>query len=280
MSTAELVTRRESWARSTWDYYATTMRTQLQSQFQYRAAVYAYMAALVVEPVIYLVVWTSIARSQGGNIQGVGVGQLAAYYVVWTLVRGWNVVFTPFGWEWRIREGELSASLLRPIHPIHFELAWWAGQKVVWLVFYAPVFVGLCFVFHPALHPNALQVLVFVVAIWGAYVIRTINNFILGMITIWTTRASAIFQLWFLSELLLSGRLVPLQLMPHWVQSVTAWLPFKWTFYFPIEALAGGMSNAALLRGVGYQALWIAICAVSMRFLWRLAARHYTAVGN
>jgi ABC-2 type transport system permease protein len=280
MSTAEIVTRRESLVRSTIDYYLTTIRTQLQTQFQYRAATYMYMIALVVEPVIYLVVWTTIARSHGGTVQGIGVGQLAAYYVVWTLVRGWNVVFTPFGWEWRVREGELSASMLRPIHPIHFELAWWAGQKLVWLVMYAPVFVALTFIFHPALHPNVVQVVVFIVAIWGAYVIRTLNNFILGMITIWTTRASAIFQLWFLSELLLSGRLLPLQLMPRWVQSLTAWLPFKWTFYFPIEALVGSMSTGTLLRGLGFQALWIAICGFGMFASWRIATRYSTAVGH
>jgi ABC-2 type transport system permease protein len=277
---AELVPRRESWARSTLDYYATTIRTQIQSQFQYRAAVYAYMAALVVEPVIYLVVWTTIADSQGGSVNGLTSRDLAAYYVVWTLVRGWNVVFTPFGWEWRIREGEFSTALLRPQHPIHFELAWWAGQKLVWLVFYAPVFVVLLLVFKPALHPRPAELATFVLAIWGAYVIRTINNFILGMITVWTTRAAAIFELWFLSELLLSGRLVPLQLMPGWVQSLSSWFPFKWTFFFPIETLAGDLTNSELLRGLGIQLLWIAICALAMRIVWRVAARHYTAVGN
>ena len=148
------------------------------------------------------------------------------------------------------------------------------------MVFYAPVFVVLVLVFHPALHPRPLELLVFVFALCGAYVIRTINNFILGMITIWTTRAGAIFELWFLSELLLSGRLLPLQLMPPWVQDITNWLPFKWTFYFPIESLVGGMSNAELLRGLGLQALWIAICVGGMLAIWRFAARHYTAVGN
>src|SRR4029078_11703710 len=114
---AVATTRQESWARSTWDYYVTTIRTQLQAQFQYRAAVYAYMVALVAEPVICLVVWTTIARSQGGSVQGIGVGQFAAYYVVWTLVRGWNVVFTPFGWEWRVRGGEIFPALFAPQHP-------------------------------------------------------------------------------------------------------------------------------------------------------------------
>jgi len=280
VSTTEIVRRRESWARSTFDYYATTIKTQVQSQFQYRAAVYAYMAALVVEPVIYLVVWTTIAKSQGGSVEGITVQQFSAYYVVWTLVRGWNVVFTPFGWEWRIREGEFSSALLRPQHPIHFELAWWAGQKLVWLVFYAPVFVILLVVFKPELDPRPAELVAFVLAIWGAYVIRTINNFILGMITVWTTRAAAIFELWFLSELLLSGRLLPLQLMPDWVQSLSSWFPFKWTFFFPIETLAGDLSNTELVRGLGIQLLWIAICALAMRLVWRIAARHYTAVGN
>ena len=30
-----------------------------------------------------------------------------------------NIVFTPYGWEERIREGQLSGQLLRPLHPIH-----------------------------------------------------------------------------------------------------------------------------------------------------------------
>ena len=80
--------------------------------------------------------------------------QFAAYYIVWTLVRTMNIVFTPFGWEWRIREGQLSAQLLRPLHPIHYDLAWFAGQKVLWLVMYLPIGVGLSLVFHPTLHPR------------------------------------------------------------------------------------------------------------------------------
>jgi len=64
------------------------------------------------------------------------------------------------------------------------------------------------------------------------------------------------------------------------VQSITSWFPFKWTFYFPIESLVGNMSNTALLRGLGIQLLWIGICVTVMRFVWRLAARHYSAVGN
>ena len=56
-------------------------------------------------------------------MNGLTAGDFAAYYIVWTLVRTMNIVFTPYGWEWRIREGQLTGQLLRPLHPIHYDIA-------------------------------------------------------------------------------------------------------------------------------------------------------------
>ena len=274
------VNTQESAIRSYFDFYVTGMRTQIQTQFQYRAATYMYTLGMVAEPVIYLVVWRTIANQHGGVVNGLDAGHIAAYYIVWTLVRTFNIVFTPFGWEWRIRDGELSSQLLRPIHPVHYDMAWFAGHKIPWLVMFAPIAVGLTLVFHPTLDPRPLEVVVFLVAIWGAYVIRSLNHFVLGMLTIFTTRATSIFQVWFLTELLVSGRLVPLTFMPHWAQSIAAWLPFKWTFYFPIEALVGSMSTQSLLTGLLWQCFWTAIGSVLVWATFRLAVKHYAAVGN
>jgi ABC-2 type transport system permease protein len=272
--------RQASAVRSMVDFYATTMRTEIQTRVQYRIGLYMYTLGMVTEPVVYLVVWSTIARAHGGTVGGLTPGAFAAYYIVWTLVRMMNIVFTPFGWEWRIREGQLSGQLLRPLHPIHYDLASFAGGKIPWLVLYVPIAVALSLIFHPTLNPNALQIVAFLVAIWGAYVIRSLNNFSLGMVTFWTTRVGAIFQVWFLAELLLSGRLLPLTLMPHWSQTLSAWLPFKYTFYFPIEALVGKMSTTSLLSGLGMQLLWTAVCAAVAFAFWRLAVRRYSAVGN
>ncbi len=266
--------------RSMLDFYWTNIRVQIQTQFQYRAAMWMYTLGMVAEPTIYLVVWTTIARTHGGSVGGIDASAFAAYYIVWTLVRMMNIVFTPFGWEWRVREGQFSGWLLKPIHPIHYDLSSFAGQKVPLLILYLPIAIAVSLVFHPSIHPSALEVVVFLIAIWGAYVIRSMNSFALGMITFWTTRVAAIFQVWFLGELLLSGRLLPLPLMPQWAQTLAAWLPFKWTFYFPIEALVGHMSTTSLLTGLGMQALWTAIMGTIVLGTWRFALRQYTAVGN
>jgi ABC-2 type transport system permease protein len=271
---------REGRLRSLVDFYLTRMRTELQTQFQYRAAIYMYLLGMVAEPVIYLVVWSTIAEESGGTVGGLTAGQLAAYYIVWTLVRNMNIVFTPYGWEWRIREGELSGQLLRPIHPIHYDIAGFAGSKVVWVLFYLPIAVVLTLAFDPTFDVRPAEVAVFVVAIWGAYLIRTFNQSALGLVTFWTTRVGALFQLYIVLELMLSGRLVPLTIFPDWVQTVAWFLPFRWTFYFPIQTIVGDLSNAELLGGLGMQVVWILVGIALFSAVWRRAIRRYTAVGN
>ena len=266
--------------RSLFDFYLTTMRTAIAAQMQYRVAQYFYMLGMVAEPVIYLVVWTTIADEQGGAVNGITSGEFAAYYIVWTLVRNMNIVFGAPFWEWRIREGNLSGQLLKPMHILHYDLAYFAGWKFVVVFLWIPIAIVLSLIFHPDLHPTPQEVVVFVIAIWGAYVIRSMFQGTIGMLNFWTTRGAAVFDLWMACEMLLSGRLVPLQLMPEWVQTLADFLPFKWTFGFPIESLVGDMSTSELLLGLCAQALWIVIGLLLFKIAWRSAIKHFSAVGG
>ncbi len=261
------------------DFYFTNMKQAVAVQFQYRVANYFYMIGMIAEPVIYLVVWSTIAVARGGSVGGYTPAQFAGYYLVWTLVRNMNIVFTPYGWEWRIRRGQLSAMLMTPIHPLHYDLSYFAGWKVVVIVLWLPLAALLALVFHPALHPTVVQVVVFAVAIWGAYLIRSMWQTVVGLITFWTTRVSAVFELYFAAELILSGRLVPMALLPTWARRVAEFLPFQWAFGFPIESLLGRLTSQQLLVGLGMQVLWIGLGALLVAGVWRLALRQYTAVG-
>lgn len=260
--------------------YGALVRTSIAGQFQYRTANYLYMIGMVAEPVVYLVVWQTIARAQGGEVGGYTAGTFAAYYIVWTLVRNMNIVFTPFGWEQRIREGQLSAQLVRPIHPIHYDIGYFAGWKVVVIVLWIPIAAGLALVFRPTLDPSPWQVVGFFGAIWGAYLIRTMFLWLLGMITFFTTRVTAMFEAFFAAELLLSGRLIPMALMPGWTRTLAAFLPFESTFGFPITALVGPITGRELAIGLLRQVMWIAIGAIGIRYAWRGTVKHYTAVNG
>ena len=260
--------------------YAAHMRQAVLQQFQYRAANYFYMIGMIAEPVVYLVVWSTIARAHGGSVDGLTPGAFAAYYIVWTLVRNMNIVLTPFAWEERIKEGTFAGQLMKPVHPIHEDLASFAGWKVVVLVLWIPIALVLVLLFRPTLSPTLLQCVVFFFAIWGAYLIRAIIQWSLGLITFWTTRVAAIFEGYILSEMLLSGRVFPLVLMPHWFQRLTWYFPFRWTFSYPIVALTGPISDRDLFIGLGMQLFWILMGIALLSVVWPRAVRRFSSVGG
>lgn len=262
------------------EFYTAKIRNAVLIQLQYPIANYFFIIGMIAEPVIYMVVWSTVARQQGGSVGGYTPGAFAAYYIVWTLVRNMNLVYTPYGWERRIRNGRLVINLLRPIHPLHEDVAYFAGAKVIEILLWLPLAVILSFIFKPDLHPTLLECVVFFAAIWLAYLIRTMTLSLLGMITFWTTRVSALFELYFAAELILSGRLVPLSLMPEWVQKLAWYFPFRWTFGFPIETLVGSMSVNELLGGLGMQLLWVVLGLGAVNIMWKAGIHRFSAVGG
>lgn len=259
--------------------YWAEARIGLQQQFQYRASVFFSVLGFLIEPVVYLVVWTTVADS-AGDVGGYTADDFVAYYIVWTLVRNMNLALTPYAWDWFIQRGRISERMLEPASFFHRQLGRFAGMKFVWIFAWLPIAGFMVLVFRPSFAPSLLEVAVFVVAIWGGYFVRAAVLYLLGLISFWTTRASALFETAVAAELILSGRLVPLTVMPEWVERIGNWLPFKWTFQYPIEVFIGRLSTAEVLWGLAAQAAWFAVLWVAVSLTWNRATRRYTAVGT
>ena len=79
----------------------------------------------------------------------------------------------------------------------------------------------------------------------------------LALAAFWTTRVSAINQIYFMAVLFFSGQMAPLTLLPRSLQVVAAVLPFRWTIGFPVELLLGRLTTAQALTGLAVQAAWL-----------------------
>jgi ABC-2 type transport system permease protein len=261
-------------------YYLAGARVGFQRDLQYRVATFMVLVGFLIEPVVYLSVWTAVARAQGGSVGGYDIGQLSAYYIVWTLVRVYNAAFDPKAWEWRIRDGRINTFLSQPVHMFHRDFSFFMGSKVVWTILWVPIAIALVMVFQPTIEWSLFNVVAFGIAIWGGFAVRFLVLYIMGMVNFWTTRGAALFGIVVALELILSGRLVPLQLMPEWVESLAVWFPFKWTFQFPIEVMIGRLDTFQVLTGLATQAAWTAGLGLFFVLVWRRAVRRYEAVGN
>jgi len=261
------------------DVYATSIRIGWLAQLQYRVGLAIWMVGMAVEPIVYLVVWTTVADAQGGSVGGFTRGAFAGYYIVWIVVRVMNIALTPWAFEERVQRGTLSPLLLRPVHPFHVDLADFIAMKLVSLLILTPIVAVLAALFDPEIGGSGLELLLFALALWTGFVMRFTLVWALGLVTFWVVRVSAIFDLYFAVELLLSGRIVPIDLLPDWARVASALLPFRWSFGFPIELALGRLDGADAALGFAMQALWTAVGAAALAVLWRRGVRRYAAVG-
>lgn len=259
--------------------YIQQFKTTFASMLQYRASLVIWMIGHVLEPLVYLIVWSAVSATAGGRVGGYTAREFAAYFLLLMLVNHVTYTWVMYEFEYRIREGMLSFALLKPVHPIHADIADNISSKLVTMPFMVGATAGLAATFHPSLSPAAWAMLGAIPVLFFSFLIRFLVEWTLAQAAFWTTRVSAINQIYFVLMLFLSGQIAPLTLFPYPVQVAAALLPFRWMISFPVELLMGRLSPGDTFIGLGAQLAWIGIGIFLMRIVWRAALRVYSAVG-
>ena len=259
--------------------YAQQFKTSLSMMLQYRASLVIWLISHVLDPLVYLVVWTTVSRSSGGSVGGYGAAEFAAYFIVLMLVNHVTYTWIMFEYEYRERHGSLSFALLRPVHPIHSDLADNISSKIITLPLILAAAAILALIFHPSFHIQAWAAAAFLPALLLAFAVRFLLEWTLALAAFWTTRVSAINQVYFIAALFLSGQMAPLSLLPAPLRLAASILPFRWTMSFPVELLLGHVDWNEAIAGLCVQAGWIALCFILLRLVWRAGVRAYSAVG-
>ena len=259
--------------------YRAQFKTTIAEQFQYRGALVIWLIGLILEPVIYLSVWSTVARSQGGAVDGFTAADFAAYYLIALVVS--QATFTWIMWEMEywIRQGTLSPLLVRPVHPVHRHIASNLTFKLLTMAVVIPVVAVLAIVFRPNFSISVWSAIAFFPALALAIALRFAVEWTLASAAFWVTRVSAINQLYFVVFLFLSGFGVPLDLLPHSVRVLAEWLPFYRMLGFPVELLLGRLSTSQALLGFAAQAGWLAAATMVLNAVWARGVRQYSAVG-
>lgn len=259
--------------------FRAELAARLAVQLQYRTALLVWLVFFVLKPVIFLSVWSAVARSTGGQVAGYAPQELAAYFLVAMWIVHLTFIYV-LEVEGRVRRGEYSQLLVRPMHPFFADLAANLAFKALTAPALAVATAVLLLGVGPRFEPPAWAVAAFVPALLLAFVVRVLNGWTLSLVAFWLTRIQAVIQGYLFVVNYLSGELAPLELLPEWLQTV-AWLtPFPWMLAFPAELLLGRLTPAQALTGLGMQLLWALVSLALLAVCWRTAVRRYAAVGG
>ncbi|HEX7120089.1 MAG TPA: ABC-2 family transporter protein [Longimicrobiales bacterium] len=268
--------RARTWARR----YAALIRVGWMVDVQYRAAILIWLLLGVAQPAITLAVWWTVAAA--GDVGGFGQADFARYFFAVMLVDqatlAWDVWYID---RW-IREGELNHRLARPMNPLHEAIAdniAYKGKSVVLILL---VWLAIA-AFWPAVRIpfDPVRLGFAALATVLAAGIRFLTSYVNGLLAFWTTRATAIAELHWGVSLFLAGRIAPLALLPPTIAAVAGVLWFPYMIAFPVEVLTGTIAGTgALLRGFGWQFLWLGAWTGAYLFVWTRGRRQYGAVGG
>ncbi|MCS6774337.1 MAG: ABC-2 family transporter protein [Thermoflexales bacterium] len=257
--------------------YLALARAGWASVLEYRAQIVIWMSTSLLM-MIMLAVWLGISRA--GPVSGFSSSDFVAYFIVGWVVRNLTAVWVSWELEYAVRSGQLSPALLRPIHPVHKEIAWHWVEKGFRMAIVLPI-ATLALALTPgiSLALDLLSVVAFVVSVFLAWLIRFMIDYLIGILSFWSSQSTALSTGMEGIQLVLTGTIAPLALFPQAVQDVLRWTPFPYLLNFPVEIVMGRLSTEGIASGLAAQLGWSALGIVAAWVVWRTGIRRYAAFG-
>ena len=259
----------------------TLWRIGVAETIAYRAEFIVWMLTTTI-PLIMLALWTSVASE--GPFQDYSSSDFVAYFLAVLIVRQLTSNWVAWQMFEDIRMGVMSMRLLRPIHPF-----WAYGiSQAAALPFRSVIAVPVALLLLTstgvhALTTNPLQIALIVPSIACAWIISFGINFALGSVGFWVTQAMALGGVYFSLYTVLSGYMMPLDIMNAKFPTLTklAWAtPFPSMLAIPVRLLTSNLDTVAVLRLLVMQAAWAVGCTLVAYGVWRRGLRHYEAVSG
>jgi ABC-2 type transport system permease protein len=255
----------------------TLLRVGVAETVAYRAEFLVWILTTT-QPLIMMGLWTSVARD--GTFHGYTSDAFVAYYLADLIVRQLTGNWVAWQMMEDIRMGVMSMRLLRPMHPF---IAY-ATTHLAAIPFRSAIALPIAFALlvssgRSALVGDPVQLALLFPSLALAWLMTFSTLFAIGALAFWFTQTFAIANLWFGAFSLLSGYLLPLDLLGP-VGRVASYLPFRYMLSAPVEVMTRPMDGDHLAALLGGQAAWAAILLATALLTWRAGVKRFEAVGG
>lgn len=251
----------------------------LEEAFSYRLNFVMWRVRQVFVFLIPYFIWRGVL-GQGGELYGYSFGSLMTYLFGTTLLRSLVMGSRTVDLGWMINSGYLTLVLLKPINNFTFMLARDLGDKLYNLSFIVLEVPLLLLLFRPPvfLQSDPLTLLITIVSIILALYIYFYINILFGSIGFWSRDVWAPRFLLMVILEFATGAMLPLDMLPTWLQQILAATPFPSLLYVPLELYLG--KSPSPFSSLALQLFWVVVLGVLARYVWGRGLRRYEAEGR
>lgn len=243
---------------------------------QYRAAHMVNNAASAIFGFIYMAIWQAAAA---GETEGPYSAAIMAQWVAFNQVMVWLAVFLPFGLGIpdMVRTGAISLEMLRPLD-FHLMVIF----RELGTLCYNALFrsLPLALVFSSVIGVRAPERLatypLLLVAVLLAAYIGLCQQYLVGITSFWTVQARWAWQLLNTFQVVLSGFMVPIELLPVPFSHIARVLPFATIHHDPSRIYL----ERAGVEALAWPVLWAVLLTLICRYATARARRKLEVQGG
>lgn len=200
---------------------------------------------------------------------------LAAHFILLTAKN--NEITWMIGEE--IRMGSFNIFLVQPLDYSKYILFYILGKSFFNTLIFTSAFCVIFIFFGQYLDPpnEISRYVYFIISVGLGFFIHFFFNYIIGLSTFWLGMIQGIiFSFWSTSSLL-EGSIVPLDLLPDFLQRINDFLPFKYTVFVPISILNGKIDPDLALFLI--PVFWILFLFFLSKFIFKKGIKRYEGFG-
>ena len=220
------------------------------------------------------------------DVQGISLDAMITYTIISAIMGGIiNIfgilnIYLAYWMSSRVRTGEIVMDLMKPTDFQLYLFSHSFGRLLFNLIFAVPVFILAIFIFKISL-PDSLGVLtVFTISLSMSYLLTFLIDFMVSLVSLWTTQNQGVGGFTRLIIALLSGSFIPLWFFPEWARNVLSYFPFASIYHVPLSIYIGKIKTIEGLRAISLQLIWIAALYAGSRLLWLKSRRNLMTHGG
>lgn len=254
----------------------------LQRSMVYRFSFFSSFLADVVKVCVMLAIWVAVFK-QRSTIAGFDYPMMITYLLI---SQGLNNIY---GFQnaaerlitGKIVNGTIGFDLLKPVKFTNARLAENFGQTVLRVVFVILMLLGFK-LFMPELSApfSVTYAILFVISSFTGFFIMFSVSLMSGLLAFWLMNSWGVRNAKDAIINFCSGALVPIAMLPEWLQSIVNVLPFKNIIYVPTMIYMGQYSIETALMNIALQIFWAVALWFLLQGLFALAIRKVTINGG
>ncbi len=264
--------------------YVSIWRLRFINGMQYRAAAAAGIATQLFFGFIFIMIFAAFYRFSD-SAAPMSLHEVVTY--VWL-----QQIFLSFIMLWfrdneifaLITGGGIAYELCRPAELYPFWYSKLLAQRVSSAVLRCFPILAVVFVlpepYRMGIPPSFGALLLFIASLLLGLLVIVAISMLIYISVFWTMSPTGSLLMVSVAGEFLAGAVVPVPLMPEWMQRITYALPFRWTTDFPFRVYSGHIPQHEALWGILIQLLWLAALIVIGRLLMKRALRNVVVQGG